>query len=232
MAKLMDAISLGASDTPAPRESTVELLRRWYQGDRAALEELLTRHLDALHAYVRSKLDREFRGLRREEDSMDLVQGTFLRMLDYLPPTIPDNGAQFLRLMCKIVLNRLRNDVSSPATARRNTTRASFGDSVVDLRAGSRASPPPDLAAASAERQAEVRAYARIALEFLKDEQDRELVRLREIEEYSWDEIGQELGLSPDAARMRYPRLMAKVANHIRVLREGRVDDLLDETGD
>ena len=38
-------------------------------------------------------------------------------------------------------------------------------------------------------------------------------------------------GLAPDAARMRFNRLLPKLANHIRMLGEGRLDELLASDG-
>ncbi len=226
------ARSSGALAMPETQEDeTLELLRRWNAGDRKALEALLARHLGALHKYIRAKLDRELRPLRRDQDSTDLVHMAAARVLEYTPAFIPENGRQFHRLLRKIVLNDLLNQLRSPRFALRQRSRDRFGDSVLDLRANPLSSMQPDREAERAEHQSEARAWARMALEFLVDEQDRRLVLLAAVEECSWKDIGEELGLSADAARMRYHRLLPKLANHIRVLREGRVDELLEGEG-
>ncbi len=209
---------------------TVELLQRWHGGDRPALEELLARHLDPLHRHVRAKLDRELGHLRRDQDSMDLVQAAAIRVLEYTPAFIPRDGAQFQKLLQKIVLNDVLNQLRSPRLKRRETDRSRYGDSVLDLRTNSQSSVTPDLGAEKIERAELTRAWARMALEFLSDEQDRRLVLLAAVEERSWEEIGQELGLGPDAARMRYRRLLPKIANHVRLLKEGRVEALLTDS--
>lgn len=216
---------------PERQDPTVELLCRWHGGERGALDALLGRHLDALHDHVRSKLGPELRQLRREQDSMDLVQAAVARVLQYTPAFVPENGRQFQQLLRKIVVNDIVGRLRSPRNARREPSRDRFGDSVLDFRAAAQTSLLPDRAAEKAEQQAEARAWARMALEFLPDEGDRRLVLLAAVEEWSWPEIGSELGLSPDAARMRFQRLMPKLANHIRVLREGRVDELLASEG-
>lgn len=213
---------------PDAQDETLELLRRWNEGDRKALQSLLARHIEPLHQYVRAKLDGELRVLRRDQDTTDIVNMAAERVLAYTPAFIPANGRQFQRLLQRIVLNDLVNQLRSPRTAMRARGREHFGDSVLDLRLGSRAADEPEAAAELAERQVEARAWARLALEFLADEQDRQLVLLAAMDERSWPEIGAELGLSADAARMRYRRLLPKLANHIRVLRAGRVDDLLE----
>ena len=206
---------------------TVELLRRWHAGDRAALEPLLARHIDRLHRFVRTKLDHELSHLRTEADSMDMVQEAAVRVLEYTPAFIPENGQQFHRLLRKIVVNDIRNRLRSPRVSRRDSNHDLRGDSVLDLRRNPHSSMLPDLAAQNAERQAATRAWARIALEFMPDDSDRRLLLYAAVEEWSWKQISAELGLSQDAARMRFHRLLPKLANHIRMLSEGRLDDLL-----
>ena len=212
---------------PAGQDPTVELLRRWHGGDREALDALLSRHVDALHEYVRGKLAGELRQVRREQDSMDLVQAAAARVLQYTPAFVPENGRQFQRLLRKIVVNDIVSHLRAPRHAKRELSRDRFGDSVLDMRSAAGSSLLPDRAAEKAEQQAEARAWARMALEFLPEDDDRRLVLLAAVEECSWQEIGAELGLAPDTARMRFQRLLPKLANHIRVLREGRVEELL-----
>jgi RNA polymerase sigma factor (sigma-70 family) len=214
-------------ESTEPASDTVELLRRWNEGDRGALEALLARHLEPLHRYVRSRLGRELRQLRREADSMDLVQAAAARVLEYVPAFVPASSRQFHGLLRRIVVNDLRNRLRAPALGRREPSRDRFGDSLLDLRPGGGSTLLPDRAALRGERQAEMRAWARIALEFLEDEEDRRLTLLAAVEEWSWREIGDELGIAPDAARMRFHRLLPRLANHVRLLSEGRLDELL-----
>jgi hypothetical protein len=54
---------------------------------------------------------------------------------------------------------------------------------------------------------------------------------LRTWGERDWPEIAREIGLSPDATRMRHKRAMARLSNHIRTIRDGRVDSLLESSG-
>ena len=213
------------------QSDTVELLRRWHAGDRGALGMLLARHLKSLHQYVRAELGRELRQLRRDGDSMDIVQTAAARVLGYIPNFIPDNGRQFHQLLRRIVVNDILNRLRSPNVGRREPSRESFGDSVLDLRSPSQASNSPVRALLAAERLAELRAWARVALEFLPDPLERRLMLLAAVEEWSWKEIGDDLDLAPDAARMRFHRLLPKLANHIRLLGEGRLDELLGSDG-
>lgn len=213
------------------QSDTVELLRRWHAGDRGALGTLLARHLESLHRFVRAELGRELRQLRRDGDSMDIVQTAAARVLGYVPAFIPENGRQFHRLLRRIVVNDILNRLRSPSLGRREPSRAGFGDSVLDLRSPSQGSNGPVRAVLTSERLGEMRAWARMALEFLPDPVERRLVLLAAVEEWSWKEIGDDLELAPDAARMRFQRLLPRLANHVRLLGEGRLDELLGSDG-
>jgi RNA polymerase sigma factor (sigma-70 family) len=213
------------------QSDTVDLLRRWHAGDRGALEMLLARHLENLHQFVRSKLWREMRQLRRDGDSMDIVQSAAARVLGYIPTFIPENGRQFHRLLRRIVVNDILNRLRSPIVGCREPSRERFGDSVLDLRSASQTSNSPVSAILTSERHEEVRAWARVALEFLPDPLERRLMLLASVEEWSWREIGDDLDLAPDAARMRFQRLLPKLANRMRLLCEGRLDELLGSDG-
>jgi RNA polymerase sigma factor (sigma-70 family) len=213
------------------QSDTIELLRRWHAGDHGALGTLLARHLERLHQFVRAELGRELRQLRRDGDSMDIVQTAAERVLGYVPTFIPENGRQFHRLLQRIVVNDILNRLRSPNVGRREPSRAGFGDSVLDLRSPSQASNGPVRAMLASERHEQLRAWASVALEFLSDPLERRLMLLAAVEEWSWKEIGDDLNLAPDAARMRFHRLLPKLANHIRLLGEGRLDELLGIDG-
>lgn len=55
----------------------------------------LREDLPRLHEFTRRLLDRDFPGLRRERDSLDLVQTAAARALSYLPRFVPRDGEQF-----------------------------------------------------------------------------------------------------------------------------------------
>ncbi len=203
-------------------DETVALLQRWHRGEREALHLLLESYLPRLHEFASLKLGREFSRLRREEDSLDLVQASAARALEYVPRFVPRDGEQFFALLCTFVLNHLRNLLRSPVIRPARERPGDFGDSVLDLRPSERSSELPERAA----EKAEDRAWVRFALEFLPDPEHR-LVLLRAADQAPWEEIAGELGITPDAARMRFHRLMPELANLIRRLQEGRVDELI-----
>jgi RNA polymerase sigma factor (sigma-70 family) len=200
-------------------DQTVELLRRWHQGEREALHVLLKRFLPRLHQFASAKLRTEFSQVQGEQDSVDLVQAAAAKALEYVPRFVPRDDEQFFGLLCTFVLNHLRNRLRSPG---RSEKKSDFGDSVLDLRACDRSAERPPRAA----QDAEERAWARFALEFLP-EAERRLVLLRVVDQAPWETVAAELGITQDAARMRFNRLIPELANLIRRLREGHVDDLL-----
>jgi RNA polymerase sigma factor (sigma-70 family) len=204
-------------------DETVALLQRWHKGDREALHALLDRFMPRLHGFAHSKLHGEFSRLRREQDSVDLVQVSALKVLEYFPRFVPRDREQFFGLLCTFVLNHMRNQLRSPGVRAERDRSGVFEDSVLDLRPTERSSEMPEKAAGEAEE----RAWARLALEFLPDS-ERRLVLLRAVDRASWEDIAAELGLAPDAARMRFSRLMPDLANLIRRLKEGQVDELLE----
>lgn len=201
---------------------TVELLQRWHGGEREALHRLLERFLPRLQRFASSKLHSEFPQLQREQDSVDLVQASAAKVLEYVPPFVPRDDEQFFGLLCTFVMNHLRNRLRSPGRRADSERKADFGDSILDLRPCEHSSERPSLAV----QEGEERAWARLALEFLPD-LERRLVCLRVVDQAPWEEVAAELGMTPDAARMRFNRLMPELANLIRRLREGKVDELL-----
>mgnify|MGYP001464888312 CR=1 FL=1 len=208
---------------PENADQTVELLQRWHANDSTALAKLLENHLPLLRDYVRSRLHPLTQRLSRELDASDVVQTTAVQLLQYTPKFRPRDGAQFQALLRTFVENALRNELRAPRHRRRDGATSQFSAHVVDMRGSSDSSGRPDRAA----EKAEDRALAWLALQFLEDDDDRELVELVAVDECGWAEVGARFNLAPDAARMRYKRVLPRLANYMRRLREGGVDELL-----
>ena len=93
-------------------DRTIELLRRWHGGERAALDELVRCNLGWLRNHVRTRLGPR---LRAHGESTDYVQEAVIDVLTYGPRfEISDNG-QFRALLCRIVEHNLRD--RNPALA-------------------------------------------------------------------------------------------------------------------
>lgn len=193
-------------------DATRELIHQAAQGEPAAAGALLERHREALRNMVRARLDQR---IGRRVDASDVVQDVLLeasqRLAEYLrDPKVP--FGLWLRQMAQdrmIDLHR-RHRVA----ARRSLDReqplvaAGFGDrSSLELAAQLR--DPEQTPAANALRK-ELHDRFLAALDRL-EEDDREILVMRHVEQLSNSEAADILGLSPAAAGMRHLRALRRM---------------------
>jgi len=192
---------------------TVELLRRWHEGDREALAAIVERELPWLRAHVHRRLGPQ---LRRRGETEDYVQEALIDALRYGPRFVVADEARLRALLGRIVENTLRDQVERHEAQKRDVGREEPlpSGSVLDLDTG-RVTRPSEAAAA---REAE--AWVRLALELL-DPEDRRAILMREWEGRSFPEIGAALGVGENAARMRFQRALPRLAGKVRELRKG-----------
>lgn len=196
-------------------DDTVDLLQGWYRGDKTALDKLVADNVEWMRAFVRQRLTPK---MRQRFDSLDFVQDGAVQLLKNAPRYAPENRAQFRAFVAEVLLNVVRGHHDALTAQKRNAAREqalpSQGLSRLDL--GGRAPTMPDAAA----ERAEVRSWVQLALEMLEPE-ERELLRLRQYEELPFEEIAAHLGLeSADATRMRFNRLMPKLALLVKQLQD------------
>jgi RNA polymerase sigma factor (sigma-70 family) len=198
----------------------LSLLSRWYAGDRDALVSLLSE----LQPWLRS----ESRNMLRAKslaaiESMDVVQTSMMRFLEYGPRFKPESGAQLRALIRRIALNVI-TDEQRRSSHRKNQhfdslSGASQSMSTFGPAGDSGASP-----SSVAERN-EDQAWIALALQFLPPE-DRFLLLASEVDGMAWTKIASELDLpSADAARVRAARLKPRIANILRQLLIGRTPE-------
>jgi RNA polymerase sigma-70 factor (ECF subfamily) len=208
---------------------TVQLLRRWHGGDRKALDALLERDLPWIRERVRRRLGPL---LKAKGETEDFVQDAVLEVLRYAPPFVLGDRAQFRALLARIAENVLRDRHDRYAALRRALHRERPLPAGADLDLG----PPCDssLRPSRMAERGEWERWVRLGLELL-DPDERELVLLREWDGLRFPEIGARLGVSEDAARMRFHRALAHLADRILRLRSGRVAEVVgvdpDEKG-
>lgn len=199
-------------------DTTPLLLERWHRGDDQALAALVELHLPWLREHVQRRLG-PF--LRRHGEAEDYLQDAVLDFLRDAPRFQVRDGAQLRGLLARVVENTLRDKNDWFRARRRNL---GVGDaalpegSVLDLRSGLVLTSTPSR---GADRE-EGRAWVRLALELL-DAEDRKVIIGRDYEQRSFQDIGNELGLSAGAARMRWNRAVARLAQTMLELRQGRV---------
>ena len=175
---------------------TGQLLQRAKDGDRSALESLMTRYRPRLVRWASGRLPHHARSLL---DTADLVQETLLRAIEGLDHIEVGPPGQFQAYVRQAVLNRIRDQVR---WARRRPVDAEALETFED------AAPSPLERAIGSDM---LDRYER-ALEQLS-EMERRLIHFRLELDFSYVEIAaiMEYG-SPDAARMAVGRAVRKLA--------------------
>lgn len=197
-------------------ERTIDLLRRWHRGERSALEALIERHLPWIRNYVRRRLRPD---LRVRADTQDVVHEAVIDVLKYGPRFEIEDEDCFRGLLARIVENNLRDERRSIHRACRDVRRerSRLSDSVLALDPPRREVTVPPAKAS----RIEVQEWVRLALELLGPG-DREVILLREWDKMSFEDIGRELGITANTARMRFQRAMPRLAHNVAELRSGR----------
>jgi len=163
-----------------------ELAARAARGDRAALEELLARHAELVHAVCR-------RVLGNREDALDATQEALLsiaRKIDRF-----DGRSRFTTWCYRVATNAALDE------ARRRNRRPAPAETLPETVGG----PGPD--AQVADRLDVDAALARLSPEY------RAAVTLRDLLGMDYAEIGDVLGLAPGTVRSRIARGRAALAD-------------------
>ncbi len=199
------------------------LLQRLRAGDRAALDALLERDLDWIRGYVRRRLGP---ALRSRLESADVVQEAMVEFLRHGPPFLVSDQQQFRRLAARVVENVIGHQYDWFTAQRRELQRERPlpSEDILDLDARRAPGGTPSKEAHRREREACVR----LGLELL-EAPDREAILLREWKGHSLAEMGTHLGITEDAARMRYQRAVRRLARKVRQLHSGNLAESLDE---
>lgn len=200
-------------------DATPELLRRWHAGDEAALTVLVHAQLPWLRALVERRLGGF---LRDRGDPDDYLQEVVLDFLRDGPRFQVQSTAQLRALLARIVENTLR-DRNDWYRAKRRFLAGQVSlptDTVLQLDPALQRGTTPSQGA----QRNEVREWVRLGIELLEPE-DRKILLAREYEDRSFVEIGAELGMMPNAVRMRWVRAVGRLAELLQELRAGQVGD-------
>lgn len=185
-----------------------ELLRQARQGSPAAAEEMIRRYESEIRREVHLRLTDP--RLRRLLESMDICQSVmasfFVRL--WAGQYEIEYPGQLVRLLLSMTKHKLIDQARFWTAARRDLHREVSRDAP-DGDALTPAVQDPDVVE-TADLVEKVRSHL--------SPEERELVSLRQMG-HDWQEVGQRVNLTPDAARMRYNRALA------RVLRELGLDD-------
>lgn len=210
--------------TAAPSEDlTRTTLLRLHRGDEGALQQLLAEHRGWIEAQVRRRLDAT---LRLEADTQDFVQEAMLDVLRDGPRFVVESAASFRALLSRIVENNVLDRVRYMHREQRDRRRMRdlASDSILMLDSPVRSvTEPPQ----RAERSEQI-AWMRLALELLEPD-DREVIRMREWEGLSFPQLGEQLGISEEAARKRHARALPRLAGKLKMLQQGQWQRSLDD---
>jgi RNA polymerase sigma-70 factor, ECF subfamily len=186
---------------------------RAIEGDRASLEWTVVRFTPLLLAQADYRLGKN---LRRHFDAADVVEDVWASTLPRLREISPARGHEaptLLRYLSTSVLRRvqqlaerhLRQKPAPPDEGRRDLTGGSTaGGSFPDTTS------TPISKAVRGETRREVRAL----IDSL-DEIDRQVLVLRGIEQWSTEETGAALGITANAAAVRYHRALKHLREKI-----------------
>jgi RNA polymerase sigma-70 factor (ECF subfamily) len=178
--------------------STIHLLNQAKSGSQEAREALVARYLPRLQKWARGRLPGAARGVLETDD---IVQDTLLQTIHNLDAFDPEHSGAFRGYLRRATQNRIVDEF------RRVTRRPS-----ADQSAGGLAHPGPSPLEEAIGKESVERYEA--ALERLKL-RDQEVITARLEDGMSYSEIGQELGIAEDAARMAVKRAVFRLAQEI-----------------
>lgn len=200
----------------------MDLLDRWAAGDGEALVELVRLHAPWLRRHVSRKMSAK---MRTFDTSEDVVQSVLLNLLRSGPTFRPANIEQFRGLVARSVFNRLCELHDYCGRQARDPSRAQplpSHPSQVLVSIPSDADPGRQVSAR------EERDFVAMAMNLI-DPEDHRLITWRDFEGVGFEEIGARLSLSEEGARSRHRRALGKLKLQAQRLREGRLDDLVDD---
>ncbi len=201
-------------------DETAGLLVRLHAGDASAVSELALRDLEWIRACVSHRLSGV---VRAHADTNDVVHSIFVQLLERGPRFSVGNRDVFRRVMARIIENTLSSMARRFLGPKRQPRGQSVhGDTVLHLQ--------PDQSTQTPERavRAEEHEWIQFAMELL-DPLDHEILRGRDWDDLTFREVGDRVGMQEDAARIRYGRAMRKLARCVQQVREGRIEDVLNE---
>jgi RNA polymerase sigma-70 factor (ECF subfamily) len=182
-------------ESTAHQHTTAWLLDRARGGDRQARQQLVVRVEPLLRRFAHGRIPQL---LRHKEDTADLVQLTWLKVLDKLDGIDAREPGAFFAYLRAVLINALRESLRREAA----TPVASGGELMERAE-----SVVPAAHVELTDWLAYEQALARLAPEH------RGLVLMRFEFGMSFAEIADELGETPDGVRMKLNRAIARMAH-------------------
>lgn len=201
MNKPPEAGSLGSleSGSAGEAESTFQLIQRFREGDRQALEQLFARHLPRLERWAKGRLPRWARDVA---DTQDLVQETLLQTFNRIDAFQPEREGALQAYLRQAVMNRIRDEIRRRG---RRPAKVELEETEVD-----KARSPLEEAVGMEEIERYENALARLRPE------ERETIILRVELGYTYEEVAGLLGKpTSDAAHKATKRALVRLAEEM-----------------
>jgi RNA polymerase sigma-70 factor (ECF subfamily) len=188
-----------------PQAEERDLIRRAQKGDTAAYEELLRAHQQRVFAVVGGIL-------RRREDIEDVVQQVFIKV--YVSIRQFDLRSTFSTWLYKIAVNECY-DYLRKKRVRRLVYEADLSEEQVRQLEALDSGMVPQGGTADASQRAEMRQLAGRLLDELQEE-DRNMLVLKEVEGLSVAEISEALGINVNTVKVRLFRARGRLVDIYR----------------
>jgi len=201
---------------------TMDLLDRWATGEGDALVELVNLHVPWLRRHVSRKMSAK---MRRFDTSEDVVQSVLFNLLRGGPTFRPANIEQFRGLIARAVFNRLCELHDYCGRQSRDPAREQglpSQPSQYSVCIPSSADPGRQVS------MREDRDLLALAMSLI-DPEDQRLIRWHDFEAVAYTEIGARLSITEEGARSRHRRALGRLKLQAQRLREGRLEDLIDD---
>jgi RNA polymerase sigma-70 factor (ECF subfamily) len=193
------------------------LLRRWENGDRCALDEILALHRPRLRRMIQLRMDQRLQG---RVDPSDVIQDAYLEVVQRIPKYLEDRrmplfvwirfivGEHLLRLHRRH-LGAAKRDAGREVSIHKPFVSEASTAMLAARLVGKLTS--PSLAAQRAENGQRVeQALLRL------DEVDREILALRHVEQLSRIEAAHTLGISESAGGRRYVKALLRLREQLK----------------
>ena len=187
---------------------TARLVRQARRGSSEELDALLDRCTPKLLALIRLRMGPQ---LRRSLESRDVLQNTLIKAFKGIRRFEGEGRDSLMAWLARIAQNEIRDQVDRQQAQRRDARCEVPFDDIGEM-AGPIRSATSRVALGERARTLEQ------ALEAL-EEDHREVIVLRKLEELTFPEIAEQMGRTPDACRMLYARAMAALTMKVGELR-------------
>lgn len=195
----------------------MELLADAQAGDQQALESLISRYQDRIRRIVRIQLNSSV--IRRDFDSMDIVQNTFQVALPRLGEFHPKSAGSLLHWLSAISTNQILDAYSKMRAAKRDVgRRINIGNATPSQDAEFLEMAQTGGVEEDAQ-YSEVKELLDEAVAKLPEDQ-RRVVILRDYCGQEWKEIADQLQRETGAARQLHQRAWIKLRRSLRPLIE------------